>query len=84
MKMEVITSLGELFNVFPELFELHGCATVYKNDHHGLPVAEINLKTGIIGIFGSTGNRFSRLSAIERVDIAQLVTHLKSHGHIAE
>ena len=47
------------------------------------PIAEIMIETGIIvGIDGNTGNRFNRLSDIEKSDIANLVIPLINKGFV--
>jgi len=49
----------------------------------GFPVARVHKQTGIVvGLRGNSGNRFDRLSAIEKMDIGTLVNSLVNCGEV--
>lgn len=55
-----------------------------SRSHGPFPVAEIMLDTGIVvGMQGNTGNRFDRLSDIEKMDIGTLANALVDMGIVS-
>jgi hypothetical protein len=81
---KIAESLSKDFYALQENGNARSLVICRDSSRGAFPIAKVDTATGVVkGIQGNTGNRFDRLTAIEKADIGTVVVALHSKGLVA-
>ena len=81
---KIAESLSKNFYALQEIGDSRSLVVCRDSSRGAFPIAKVDTATGVVkGIQGNTGNRFDRLTSIEKADIGTIVVALYNKGLVA-